>query len=115
MLVCAGVLAYPAPPPDPSEPKSDVPEHVQSLRRAMMDEDLNSLTFHNMDELFTIRTVGRSGPVWPIPRADRELDFTYQYQGETYSPQQFLDRTFTNALLVIKDGRTVAEIPTSRP
>jgi CubicO group peptidase (beta-lactamase class C family) len=110
MFVSMGISAYPAPAPDPSEPKSDVPEHVQSLRRAMMDADLNSLSFHNMDELFTIRTVARSGPVWSIPRADHELDFTYRYKGETYSPQQFLDRTFTNALLVIKDGRTVAEI-----
>jgi len=103
-------LAYPAPAPDPSMPKSSVPEPVQSLRRAMMDADLNSLTFHNMDELFTTRTVPRSGPVWEIPRADHELNFTYRYRGKEYTPQQFLDRTFTNALLVMKDGRIVAEI-----
>ena len=103
-------LAYPAPAPDPSLPKSSVPEPVQSLRRAMMDADLNSLTFHNMDQLFTTRSVPRSGPVWEIPRADHDLDFTYRYQGTQYTPQQFLDRTFTNALLVMKDGRIVAEI-----
>jgi hypothetical protein len=89
---------------------SDVPPHVQTLRRAMMDADLNSLTFHNMDELFTTRTVARSGPVWAIPRADHALDFSYPYKGATYTPQQFLDRTFTNALLISKNGRVVAEI-----
>jgi hypothetical protein len=109
-LIPAGLLAYPAPAPGPTAPKSDVPAHVQSLRHAMMDADLNSLTFHNMDELFTTRTVARSGPVWAIPRADHELDFKYEYKGSTYSPQQFLDRTFTNALLIAKDGRIVAEI-----
>jgi len=111
--VLAGPIAsvgYPPPPPDPSMPKSTVPEPVQSLRRAMMDADLNSLTFHNMEELFTTRSVPRSGPVWEIPRADHELNFTYRYQGKEYSPQQFLDRTFTNALLIAKDGRIVSEI-----
>jgi CubicO group peptidase (beta-lactamase class C family) len=110
VLIPGLTLTYPAPPPDPSVPKSDVPEHVQSLRRAMMDADLNSLTFHNMDELFTTRTVARSGPVWTIPRADRAPDFVYRYKDATYSPQQFLDRTFTNALLIVKNGRIVTEI-----
>jgi CubicO group peptidase (beta-lactamase class C family) len=109
-LIPTMLLAYPAPVPDPAMPRSEVPEHVQSLRRAMMDADLNSLTFHNMDQLFTTRTVARSGPVWAIPRDDHELDFKYTYKGDTYTPQQFLDRTFTNALLILKKGRIVAEI-----
>lgn len=111
LLWCPLALwAYPAPPPDPSMPKATVPQSVQSLRRAMMDADLNSLTFHNMDELFTTRSVPRSGPVWPIPRDDQPLDFTYRYQGKEYTPEQFLDRTFTNALLIAKDGRIVSEV-----
>ena len=83
---------------------------MQQLRRAMLDPDTNSLIFHNMDQLFTTRTVSRSGPVWRLPRADHELDFTYQFKGETHTPQQFLERTYTNALLVMKDGRIVYEI-----
>jgi hypothetical protein len=62
-----------------------------------------------MDEIFTTRAVARSGPVWPIPRSDRELDFRYQFVGKELSPQEFLDRTYTNALLIMKDGRIVAE------
>lgn len=75
----------------------------------MLDPPLNVLAFHSMDDLFTIRSVPRSGPVWRLPRADQELDFTYRFQGETYSPEQFLERTYTNALLVIKDGHIVSE------
>jgi CubicO group peptidase (beta-lactamase class C family) len=75
----------------------------------MLDSEINSLTFHSMDRLFTTRTVGRSGPVWPLPRADRELSFTYSYQGQTWTPEQFIQRTFTNALLVMKDGQIVFE------
>jgi CubicO group peptidase (beta-lactamase class C family) len=76
----------------------------------MLDPEVNSLTFHNMDQLFTTRSVPRSGAIWPLPRADHELDFTYEYEGRTYTTEQFLERTYTNALLVMKDGRIVAEI-----
>src|SRR5690242_6293359 len=106
MLVCA----YPAPPPDPSLPKSDVPAAIQQLRRAMLDPEVNTLTFHNMDQIFTTRAVARSGPVWSIPRADQALTFSYEYAGQRYTPEQFLDRTHTNALLVIKNGRIVHEL-----
>jgi CubicO group peptidase (beta-lactamase class C family) len=112
ILVCAlpAVLwSYPAPAPESGQPSSEVPPAVQQLRRAMLDTEVNSLTFHNMDQLFATRVVGRSGPVWPLPRADRPLDFTYSFQGQTYTPEQFLERTFTNALLVMKDGRIVHE------
>jgi len=101
---------YPPPAPTPAEPLSAVPPAVQQLRRDMLDPEVNSLTFHNMDQLFTTRTVPRSGAVWPLPRTDHELDFTYQYEGGTYTTEQFLERTYTNALLVMKDGRIVAEI-----
>ena len=102
--------AYPAPAPDPSLPASEVPPAIQQLRRDMLDPEINSLTFHNMDELFTTRTVARSGPVWALPRADHALDFTYSFKGQRYTPEQFLERTYTNALLLMKDGKIVSEI-----
>jgi len=102
-------VAYPAPPADPSLPVSEVPFAIQQARRAMLDREVSTLTFHSMDQLFTTRTVGRSGPIWEIPRASHALDFSYEYMGHRYTPEQFLERTFTNALLVIKDGRIVSE------
>lgn len=107
---CFASWSYPAPQPDPAEPASPVAPAVQQIRRDMLDANVNSLTFHNMDQLFTTRAVARSGAVWPLPRADHELNFTYTFKGATYTPAQFLERTYTNALLVMKDGRIVAEI-----
>jgi CubicO group peptidase (beta-lactamase class C family) len=109
-LAPLAAIAYPAPAPDPTLPASEVPPAVQQLRRAMLDPDVNTLTFHSMDRIFTTRTVARSGPVWSLPRSDHSLDFTYAYQGHTFTPQQFLERTYTNALLIMKDGRIVSEI-----
>jgi CubicO group peptidase (beta-lactamase class C family) len=71
---------------------------------------VNTLTFRNMDELFTTRKVARSGAVWTLPHRDHALDFTYSHAGATYTPEQFLERSFTNALLVMKDGVIVSEI-----
>ncbi len=109
LLISTTVWAYPPPPADPSLPASTVDPAVQQLRRSMLDPDVNSLMFHNMDQLFTTRVVGRSGPVWHLPRGDHALDFTYSFEGKTYTPEQFLERTFTNALLIMKDGRIVYE------
>ena len=103
-------LAQDTLPPEIANGKpSDVPIAVQRLRWAMNDADVNALTFHSMDDLFTTRTVPRSGPVWHLPREDHALDFTYDFGGATYSPEQFLDRTYTNALLVMKEGKIVYE------
>jgi CubicO group peptidase (beta-lactamase class C family) len=109
LLLPIAVRAYPAPPPDPALPLSEVPPAVQQLRRAMLDPEINSLTFHSMDRLFTTRTVPRAGAVWQLQRAERALKFTYSFKGSTYTSQQFLERTYTNALLVMKDGRIVFE------
>ncbi|MEO7691354.1 MAG: serine hydrolase [Sphingomonas sp.] len=89
---------------------SEVPVAVQILRWHMLDGDVNALTFRNMDTLFTTRSVARSGTVWQLPRNDRALDLTYTFQGKQYSAEDFLERTYTNALLVMKDGRIVSEI-----
>lgn len=98
------------PPPLASGAKSDVPVAVQIARWHMLDGNINTLTFRSMDTLFTTRTVAHSGPVWQLPRADHALDFTYQVKGQTVRADDFLERTYTNALLVMKDGRIVSEI-----
>jgi len=90
--------------------ESDVPEAVQILRWHMLDNNISSLAFRQMDELFTTRSVARSGLVWSLPRHDQPLDFTYQWQGEDYQADEVLERTYTNALLIMKNGTIVSEI-----
>ncbi|MGV3592924.1 MAG: serine hydrolase domain-containing protein [Gammaproteobacteria bacterium] len=89
---------------------SDVPVAVQILRWQMLDNSVSALMFRSMDELFTTRTVARSGALWELPRNDHALKFTYEWNGESHSAHDFLERTYTNALLVMKDGRIVSEI-----
>ncbi len=89
---------------------SDVPVAVQILRWSMLDNNVSALAFREMDQLFTTRSVARSGPVWELPRTDHAMDFSYSWQGKAYTANDFLERTYTNALLVMKEGRIVAEI-----
>ncbi|NWG52619.1 MAG: serine hydrolase [Hydrogenophilaceae bacterium] len=89
---------------------SDVAPAVQELRRRMLDAGVNTLTFHNMDEIFLTRSVPRAGPVWALPTRTAALDFTYNHDGARLAPEAFLERTYTNALLIMKDGVIRAEI-----
>lgn len=115
-VLVSALLALPAqaqqelPAPLRIEPPSDVPVAVQILRWQMLDNSVSSLMFRSMDTLFTTRTVARGGPVWELPRDDHALDFTYEWSGETRPAEAVLERTYTNALLVMKDGRIVSEL-----
>ncbi len=111
VLPAAALLAFASPlQAQPASPASTVAPAVQALRRAMLNPEVNTLTFRSMDQIFTTRTVARGGPVRPLIYAERPLDFTYEFQGARYTPEQFLERTYTNALLVMKDGKVVSEI-----
>jgi len=50
--------------------------------------------------------VDRSGS----PRIEHEQTFSYTREGNTCDAHEFLECTYTNALLVMKDGKIVSEI-----
>lgn len=95
--------------PVKAEPASDVPAAVQDVRRHVFDADINTLTFHNMDEIFPTRRVARSGDILPLPRREQPMPVTYRFGGGEYSVEDGLVRTATNAILVLKDGKIVYE------
>ena len=88
---------------------SPVSATIQQVRRQILKPDVNSFYFHNTSDLFDTRQVPRSGPVWQLPRQDRDIAISYNWQGKSYGLDAFTDRTFTNALIVIKDGKIVTE------
>lgn len=82
---------------------------LQDLRRHMFDAPVNTLTFRSVETIMDTRKAPNAGPVWSFPRDDRPLDFNYAYNGQTRPAAEALERTYTNALLIIKDGRIVHE------
>lgn len=85
------------------------PPAIQEARRHMLDANVNTLTFHSMDSLFSTRRVARGGTVRAFAKVQRPLDFSYEYKGVKRTGEEALERTFTNALLMIKNGRIVHE------
>jgi hypothetical protein len=80
-----------------------------TLRQRLTDPDVNMLTFRSIGEMFETTSVQAGDGVWELPRAEAPLDFSYEFGGETIPAADFGDRTYTNALLILKDGAIVHE------
>lgn len=87
------------------------PSHaMQELRRIFFaDARINMLTFHNMDSIFYTAPVRSRERPKSMLRAEAPLEFSYRYKGAPRAADDFLERTFTNALLIIKNDRIVYE------
>jgi len=75
----------------------------------MLDDGVSVLAMRHMDEIFDTRTVEAGKDVWKLPADLTDLDVTYEFDGETHTPEEFFERTYTNAFLVIKGGKIVYE------
>jgi CubicO group peptidase (beta-lactamase class C family) len=65
----------------------------------------------NPEKVFSSKKVKRSGEVWPLPAA-APLDpqkVTYTFKGQRHTLAEYLQRTRTTAMLVLKDGKVVFE------
>lgn len=98
LLAAAPVEAQPV-PADP----------VVAMREHWLDADINAFTFRNSAQMFETRRVARSGAVWELPREAGFVPPDYVHDGARLSYADFAARTYTNALLVIRDGRIVFE------
>lgn len=90
-------------------PASSVPVAIQNARWHMNDKQVNSVMFRQMDLLYTTRKVPSSGTPSALDFNTTPLNFTYEFAGEHLSPEAFLDRTYTNAMLIMKDNKVVYE------
>ncbi|OYQ31669.1 hypothetical protein CHU95_21265 [Niveispirillum lacus] len=102
LLLALGLLVPPV--------LAQVTPSQQEARRALYGEKLNSLTFRHMDEIFDTVPVSSGQRVWRLPEQIQALDILYRVDGQQRTTADFLERTRTNALLVIRDGRIVHEI-----
>ena len=82
---------------------------VIAMRWQLLDPDVNSFTFRDAYKVFESRIVPRADDVWELPRGDTMRMPAATSGGTTYDYEQFAERTFTNAMLVIKDGQIVFE------
>ena len=81
-------------------------------RRAFLEPEDRVTKFQQPDRIFPHRVSAASPNPMPLPLADLPGDFEirYEWQGHTYGIDDFNERTNTNALLILKDGKIVREI-----
>jgi CubicO group peptidase (beta-lactamase class C family) len=82
---------------------------LKEVRRHMLDTNLVALTFRTMDQIFPTRRVDNAAPAWTLPRKEAALDFQYEYDGKAYAAEEVFDRTYTNALIIVKHGNIIFE------
>ena len=82
---------------------------VVAMRWQWLNPEINSFTFREAKGVFEYRDVRRGDEVWELPRAQGFALPTIDVGGERIGYDRFAQDTFTNALLVLKDGRIVFE------
>lgn len=83
-----------------------------AVRRDFVEPGNRATKFRQPDAYFPHRVAMPGDDVLPLPDADirGSFDVSYEWQGKTYSIDDFNERTNTNALLILKDGKIVSEI-----
>lgn len=90
-------------------PASKVPVALQNARWHMNDATQNMLSFTQAKRLFTTRTVSHSGLPSQLITSEQPLLFSYEFEGKKYRANEFQQRTYSNAMLIMKKGRIVHE------
>ncbi|MBT2134908.1 beta-lactamase family protein [Croceibacterium sp. LX-88] len=102
------VLAMACPAVAQSEKAGPSPA-VIAMRWQLLNPEVNSFTFRDTDKVFESRPVKRGGPVWDLPSGAALTLPHIDVGGQSHDYERFAEDTFTNALLVIRDGRIVFE------
>ena len=82
---------------------------VISMREQWLNPAINSFTFRDTDKVFENRAVPRSGPAWPLENGAKLAMPVHSTGSMVLVYEGWADRTFTNALLVMRDGKIVFE------
>lgn len=83
------------------EQASELTPAVIAMRWQWLNPEINSFTFRETKDVFEYRDVRRGGEAWDLPSAESFA------MPEGY--EDWAERTFTNAFLVLRDGRIVFE------
>jgi CubicO group peptidase (beta-lactamase class C family) len=82
---------------------------VIAMRWQWLNPEINSFTFRETKDVFEYRDVRNGVEIWNLRSADGFAVPTIEFGGETHDYARFAEDTFTNAMLVLKDGRIVFE------
>ncbi len=103
MIVGAMLLASPAAAQSPAAPAGPS-KSLMDYRRHMFDPPVRVLANRSMAAMFNTAPVAASGKASSLPVRQAALNFTYSHDGQTRPASDIVERTFTDALIIVKDG-----------
>jgi CubicO group peptidase (beta-lactamase class C family) len=74
-----------------------------------MNPEISILANRTFDLMFDIARVEPGTKVWHLPVQSHPLDFSYQVDGKKIPAREFAERTYTDALLILKHGKIIHE------
>lgn len=90
-------------------PPSEVDPDLVTARMAFGAPPLNVVTLRSFDRLFESESMRASSRPWRIPNGENNFSFNYRYDDKSLGLDDFMKRTYTNAFIVVKDGRIITE------
>ena len=84
----------------------------EATRRNFTEAENRPVKYQQPDQIFPSRRATASPNVLPLPQAQvpDDFDVRYEWEGREFGIEEFNERTNTNALLILKDGKVVTEI-----
>jgi CubicO group peptidase (beta-lactamase class C family) len=76
---------------------------------SMVDAPDRRVPYRMMEKIYPSRDLGRAEQVTTFPRAPRELQISYEWDGEQRSFEDYAERRSVQGILVLKDGEVVFE------
>ncbi|HWA92613.1 MAG TPA: serine hydrolase domain-containing protein [Rhizomicrobium sp.] len=68
-----------------------------------------ALGYRNIEKIFPVHTVKRSGPVRALPATGKPFDVAYDFRGKRWNTGAFMKANNVSGLLVVKNGKIVLE------
>ncbi|MBU1374391.1 MAG: beta-lactamase family protein [Alphaproteobacteria bacterium] len=65
--------------------------------------------YRDIESVYRVETVKRGTKVHPLPKADKQIDFTFEYGGKTLSVDDYMKAYNVSGVVVLKDGKVVLE------
>ena len=65
--------------------------------------------YRSIETIYKVNTIRRGGKVHPLPKADRQIDFTFEYGGKSWSVDDYMKAYNVSGVLVLKDGKVLME------
>ncbi|MCI4591690.1 beta-lactamase family protein [Sphingobium sp. BYY-5] len=94
----------------PTADRADIPpDPVVQMREHWLDADISAFNFRHSADMFETRSVPHGDAVRALPEGVGLLPPAYRQGGVTRSYDDWARRTYTNALIVLRDGKVIFE------